>query len=136
MRFLILAAVSIFACAAPAAAQQPGSAPAAQPAGRAGGPTAIELIKLCFEGTANGSVSNPVCQGYLAGAIGAIRISRTVSQDFPICLPEEGMSNLQVVNDVSAYLEQHEDQLQRSARSVLFLVLTELYPCDQGAGAQ
>src|SRR3546814_20312309 len=94
-----------------------------------GGPSAVEPIKLCLESAASGSVSNAVCTGYLAGFIGALRIAETVSEDFPICLPEHGLTNLKVVNDVSSYLEQNKDQLQRSARSVFFLVMTHKYPC-------
>src|SRR3546814_4932899 len=77
--------------------------------------------------------SSDVCSsdltGYLAGFIGALRIAETVSEDFPICLPEHGLTNLQVVNDVYSYLEQNQDQLQRSARSVFLLVMTNKYPC-------
>lgn len=129
--YLALVATTLFAI--PAFAQQQSPAPSQQ-ASQNGGPTAIELIKLCFEGTANGSVSNPMCTGYLAGFIGALRIAQTVSDDFPICLPEHGLTNLQVVNDVSSYLEKNEGQLQRSARSVFFLVMTERYPCQPAAG--
>lgn len=121
-----------------AIAQPPSPAPVAPaptnptaqpPVSSSGGPSAIELIKLCLEGSGNGAVTNPVCTGYLAGFIGAVRISQTVSEDFPICLPEQGLSNLQVINEVSAYLEQNQEQLQRSARSVFFLVLTQKFPC-------
>lgn len=129
--YLALVATILFAVPAFAQVQSPPPPTSASPSG---GPTAIELIKLCFEGTASGSVANPVCTGYLAGFIGALRIAQTVSDDFPICLPEQGLTNLQVVNDVSKYLEANEDQLQRSARSVFFLVMTQRYPCQAPAG--
>lgn len=129
--YLVLIATMLFALPAWAQEQPATNAEIAAPPPPPGGPTAIELIKLCLEGTASGSVSNPVCTGYLAGFIGAVRIAQTVSTDFPICLPEQGITNLQIVNDVSAYLEQNQDQLQRSARSIFFLVLTQKYPCPQ-----
>src|SRR3546814_12681069 len=121
--YLVLFATLLFAVPAIAqSTQEPSAAPAAAaPPSSTGGPSAVELIKLCLESAASGSVSNAVCTGYLAGFIGALRIAETVSEDFPICLPEHGLTNLQVVNDVSSYLEQNQDQLQRSARSVFFL---------------
>src|SRR3546814_2075326 len=97
-RYLVLFATLLFAV--PAIAQSP-QEPSAAPAAAAtpssiGGPSAVELIKLCLESAASGSVSNAVCTGYLAGFIGALRIAEIVSEDFPICLPEHGPSNLQV----------------------------------------
>lgn len=126
---LYLALLATVILALPAYAQEQTPPPPA-PVSNSGGPSAVELIKLCFEGTAGGTVTNPICTGYLAGFIGALRIAQTVSDDFPICLPEQGLTNLQVVNDVSGYLEQNQDQLQRSARSVFFLVMTNKYPCE------
>ena len=95
----------------------------------AAGPSSIDLMKQCFDGSISGSIVNPTCIGYMAGAIGAIRMAAQASETFPICLPEVGVTNESVVGDVSAYLEQNTDSLQKSARSVVFLVLSQRYPC-------
>lgn len=98
----------------------------------AAGPSAIDLMKQCFDGSISGGIVNPTCIGYMAGAIGAIRMAAQTSDQFPICLPENGLSNEAVVGDVSAYLEENTDSLQKSARSVLFLVLAQRHPCAKG----
>jgi hypothetical protein len=128
--FSYLALLASVILALPAYAQDQAPPPPPPPMSNSGGPSAVELIKLCLEGAAGGTVTNPICTGYLAGFIGALRIAQTVSDDFPICLPEQGLTNLQVVNDVSGYLELNQGQLQRSARSVFFLVMTNKYPCE------
>lgn len=98
----------------------------------AAGPSAIELMKQCFDGSISGGIVNPTCIGYMAGAIGAIRMAAQTTDQFPICLPENGLSNEAVVGDVSAYLEENTESLQKSARSVLFLVLAQRHPCGKG----
>jgi hypothetical protein len=85
-------------------------------------------MKQCFDGSISGTISNPACVGYLAGYVGAIRMSSGV-QGFPICLPEGGLSNESLVADVSAYLEAKPDALQKSARSVFFVVMSDRWPC-------
>lgn len=87
-------------------------------------------MKQCFDGTVSGSVVNPTCVGYLAGFIGAVRMSRQTVDGYPICLPEGGIANESIVSDVSSYLEENPDALQKSARSAFFLVLSQKYPCD------
>jgi hypothetical protein len=89
-------------------------------------------MELCLKGANGDSITDPTCSGYLAGFIGALRISRTVSDDFPICLPEQGLTNGRVVAELSDFLEKNEAYLQRSARSVVFLVFTNRYPCPDG----
>lgn len=121
MRFLI-ALFSILLLAAPATAQERPSAN--------GGPTALQLIQTCAKGAESGTVVDPTCIGYMSGFVGAIRIAVTVSSDFPICLPEKGLSNTEMVSLYTNYLEKHEDLLQRSARSVMFLLFTERFPCS------
>lgn len=96
----------------------------------AGGPSSLDLMRQCFEGSISGSISNASCVGYMAGFVGAVRISAGISKDFPICLPEGGLSNEAIVSDVSAYLEENTAALQKSARSVVFLVLSKRYPCQ------
>src|SRR3546814_10651845 len=92
--YLVLFATLLFAVPAIAqSTQEPSAAPAAAaPPSSTGGPLAVELIKLCLESAASGSVSNAVCTGYLAGFLGALRIARSAGQDFPICLPEHGIT--------------------------------------------
>ena len=107
---------------------RPGFAQAAAPSG--GGPTAGQLMQQCLSGVSQGSISDPTCTGYLAGFVGAIRIARTLDEEFPICLPEEGISNDTIVTQVSGHLAQNLEHLENSARSVVFLVLTESYPCS------
>ena len=125
---------------APATAQ--GQSPAAGPLQRpsflggaqssaASGPSALDLMKQCFDGSIDGGVVNPTCVGYMAGAIGALRMAAQADEDFPICLPEDGLTNESVVSDMSSYLEANGDALQRSARSVLFLVLSKRHPCTR-----
>lgn len=96
----------------------------------AGGPSSLDLMRQCFEGSISGAISNASCVGYMAGFIGAVRISAGISKDYPICLPEAGLSNEAIVSDVSAYLEENTAALQKSARSVVFLVLSKRYPCQ------
>ena len=98
----------------------------------ASGPSALDLMKQCFDGSIDGGVVNPTCVGYMAGAIGALRMAAQADKDFPICLPEDGLTNESVVSDMSSYLEANGDALQRSARSVLFLVLSKRHPCAKG----
>src|SRR3546814_12547707 len=90
--YLVLFATLLFAVPAIAqSTQEPSAAPAAAaPPSSTGGPSAVELIKLCLESAASGSVSNAVCTGYLAGFLGALRIAAPVSEDFPSCLPAPG----------------------------------------------
>src|SRR3546814_14715896 len=92
--YLVLFATLLFAVPAIAqSTQEPSAAPAAAaPPSSTGGPSAVELIKLCLESAASGSVSHSVCTGYLAGFIGALRIAATVSEDFRICPPAHGQS--------------------------------------------
>lgn len=92
------------------------------------GPSSLDLMKQCFDGSISGTIANPACVGYIAGYVGAIRMSSGV-QGFPICLPEGGLSNESLVADVSAYLEAKPDSLQKSARSVFFVVMSDRYPC-------
>lgn len=92
------------------------------------GPSSLDLMKQCFDGSISGTIANPACVGYIAGYVGAIRMSSGV-QGFPICLPEGGLSNESLVADVSAYLEEKPDSLQKSARSVFFVVMSDRYPC-------
>ncbi len=94
------------------------------------GPSSLDLMKQCFEGSISGTIANPACVGYLAGYVGAVRMSAGVP-GFPICLPEGGLSNESIVADVSAYLENKTDALQKSARSVVFVVMSERYPCSR-----
>lgn len=101
-------------------------------AGPSSGPSSLDLMKQCFDGSVSGSIVNAPCVGYLAGFVGAVRISANASKDFPICLPEAGLTNESIVADVSSYLEENPDSLQKSARSVVFLVLSKAYPCDKG----
>jgi hypothetical protein len=93
------------------------------------GPSSLDLMKQCFDGSITGAISNPACIGYMAGFVGAVRISAGVGEGFPICLPETGLTNESIVSDVSAYLEDTPEALQKSARSVVFLVLSQRYPC-------
>jgi hypothetical protein len=95
----------------------------------AGGPSALDLMKQCFDGSISGAIGNPSCVGYMAGFVGAIRISASIGPGYPICLPENGLSNESIVSDVSSYLEENAPSLQKSARSVVFLVLSKRYPC-------
>lgn len=95
----------------------------------AGGPSALDLMKQCFDGSISGAIGNPSCVGYMAGFVGAIRISASIGPGYPICLPESGLSNESIVSDVSSYLEENAPSLQKSARSVVFLVLSKRYPC-------
>src|SRR3546814_1467589 len=83
--YLVLFATLLFAVPAIAqSTQEPSAAPAAAaPPSSTGGPSAVELIKLCLESAASGSVSNAVCTGYLAGFIGALRIAETKSEEQP-----------------------------------------------------
>lgn len=97
----------------------------------AGGPSSLDLMKQCFDGSISGSIANPSCVGYMAGFIGAVRISGSIGPGYPICLPESGLSNESIVADVSAYLEENPPSLQKSARSVVFLVLSQRYPCAE-----
>jgi len=97
----------------------------------AGGPSSLDLMKQCFDGSISGSIANPSCVGYMAGFVGAVRISGTIGPGYPICLPESGLSNESIVSDVSAYLEENPPSLQKSARSVVFLVLSKRYPCAE-----
>lgn len=94
-----------------------------------GGPSSLDLMKQCFDGSISGSITSPSCVGYMAGYVGAVRISAGIGGDYPICLPESGLSNESIVSDVSAYLEENPAALQKSARSVVFLVLSQRYPC-------
>jgi hypothetical protein len=89
-------------------------------------------MRQCFEGSISGSITSPSCVGYMAGFVGALRISASIDDKFPICLPEAGLSNEAIVSDVSAYLEENTAALQKSARSVVFLVLSKRYPCQAG----
>lgn len=98
------------------------------------GPSAFELMHHCLNGTQKGSISDPNCVGYLSGFVGAVRIAATVSEDFPICLPDRSIPNTEIVSDVSNYLEQNQDKLQASARSIVFLVLTLKHPCSNNGG--
>lgn len=98
----------------------------------AGGPSSLDLMRQCFEGSISGSITSPSCVGYMAGFVGALRISASIDDKFPICLPEAGLSNEAIVSDVSAYLEENTAALQKSARSVVFLVLSKRYPCQAG----
>jgi hypothetical protein len=102
-------------------------------AGPASGPSSIDLMKQCFDGSISGSIVNPTCVGYMAGAIGAIRMATQASDTFPICLPDSGITNESMVGEMSAYLEANGEALQKSARSVLFLVLAQRYPCEKPA---
>lgn len=99
--------------------------------GPASGPSSIDLMKQCFDGSISGSIVNPTCIGYMAGAIGAIRMASQASETFPVCLPESGITNESMVGEMSAYLEANGEALQKSARSVLFLVLAQRYPCEK-----
>lgn len=94
-----------------------------------GGPSSLDLMKQCFDGSISGSITSPSCVGYMAGYVGAVRISAGLGGDYPICLPESGLSNESIVSDVSAYLEENPAALQKSARSVVFLVLSQKYAC-------
>jgi hypothetical protein len=94
-----------------------------------GGPSSLDLMKQCFDGSISGSITSPSCVGYMAGFVGAVRISTSLGGDYPICLPESGLSNESIVSDVSGYLEENPAALQKSARSVVFLVLSQKYPC-------
>lgn len=87
-------------------------------------------MKQCFDGSISGAIVDASCVGYISGYIGALRISASAVDVFPICLPEGGIPNEAVVSDVSAYLEANPDSLQKSARSVVFLVLSKRYPCQ------
>lgn len=118
---LLLTAVAV-SIASPALAQDIPPPPG-------GGPSAGELMNQCLAGISQGNVTNPVCTGYLAGFVGAVRIGQSVSADFPICLPEHGLSNTDIVASVTSYLSTNPSALSNSARSVFFLVLTNLYPC-------
>ena len=103
-----------------------------QPKGSAAansGPTALQLMTQCFDGSISGSITNGACIGYLAGFIGAVRIGADASPNFPICLPDAGLPNEAIVAEVSAYLEQNPDSLEKSARSVVFFVLSRRFPC-------
>ena len=97
--------------------------------GPASGPSSIDLMKQCFAGTDGITITNAPCVGYMAGYLGAVRISASISQGFPICLPENGITNEAVVSQVSDYLETNPDALDKSARSVVFFVLATAYPC-------
>lgn len=101
----------------------------AQTTSYGGGPSAGQLMQQCLTTISDGNINDPACTGYLAGFIGAIRIAKTVTNDFPICLPQQGVTNSQIVTDVSSYLENNPSHLTSSARSVVFHVLTEKYPC-------
>lgn len=94
-----------------------------------GGPSSLDLMKQCFDGSISGSITSPSCVGYMAGFVGAVRISAGLGGGYPICLPESGLSNESIVSDVSGYLEENPAALQKSARSVVFLVLSQRYPC-------
>lgn len=96
------------------------------------GPSSLDLMKQCFDGSISGTIANPACVGYIAGYVGAIRMSSGV-QGFPICLPEGGLSNESIVAEVSSYLEAKPDSLQKSARSVFFVVMSDRWPCPPGA---
>lgn len=96
-----------------------------------GGPSALDLMKQCFDGSISGSIANPSCVGYMAGFVGAVRISASIGPGYPICLPEAGLANEAIVADVSSYLEENTAALQKSARSVVFLVLSQRYPCKE-----
>jgi len=98
--------------------------------GPASGPSSIDLMKQCFAGTDGVTITNAPCVGYMAGYLGAVRISASISQGFPICLPESGVTNEVVVSQVSDYLEANPDALDKSARSVVFFVLANAYPCS------
>jgi len=95
------------------------------------GPSALDLMTQCFDGSISGRVVNPTCVGYLAGFIGALRISEQTAQGYPICLPEVGIANEDIVAEISGYLEQNPDALQKSARSVAFMVLAQKFPCQR-----
>jgi hypothetical protein len=95
------------------------------------GPSSLDLMKQCFDGSISGTIANPACVGYIAGYVGAIRMSSGV-QGFPVCLPEGGLSNESIVAEVSSYLEAKPDSLQKSARSVLFVVMSDRWPCAPG----
>lgn len=97
--------------------------------GPASGPSSIDLMKQCFAGTDGITITNAPCVGYMAGYLGAVRISSSISEGFPICLPESGVTNEAVVSQVSEYLEDNPDALDKSARSVVFFVLASAYPC-------
>lgn len=128
----------------PMAAQAPQASPPGQPTGLrtpsylmpdpqtgpASGPSSIDLMKQCFAGTDGITITNAPCVGYMAGYLGAVRISASISDGFPICLPETGVTNEDIVAQVSEYLEVNPDALDKSARSVVFYVLASAYPCS------
>lgn len=130
MRIYSALTLALSAFTSPLSAQVPAPIAPAAPAAPAG-PTAGELVQQCYSNITNGLISDPVCTGYLAGFVGAVRIAETVSLDLPICLPEEAISNDSIMADVSAYLEENLENIDRSARSVVFLVLTKRYPCPE-----
>ena len=93
------------------------------------GPSSLDLMKQCFDGSISGSIQNASCVGYISGYVGAIRMASAAAQDFPVCLPETGIANEAIVSDVSSFLEENPESLQKSARSVVFVVLSKRYPC-------
>lgn len=111
--------------------QRPSYLRAEASAAASSGPSALDLMTQCFEGSATGAIVNASCVGYLAGFVGAVRIGATTVPGYPVCLPEAGIPNEAIVSDVSGYLEQNPDALQKSARSVVFLVLSQKYPCGE-----
>lgn len=70
--------------------------------------------------------------GYVSGILDSHRILSEFFQDIQfICLPKRGMSNTAVRRVVIKYLKNHPEQLNETARSVIFDALKNAFPCNK-----
>lgn len=116
-----LAALCLFAAPTAANAQS-----------QASGPTAADLLRLCVSSVEGGEIRDPMCQGYMAGYVGAIRASEPgpdEGSDYPICLPDGSISNRDLVAGLSTYILGKPEVADRPARDVMFEMLASKAPC-------
>ena len=67
--------------------------------------------------------------GYLAGFNEAAVLIGTGTSQKIYCLPSAGIENEQLVRVVKKYLDEHPEDLHRSARIAVLLALSEAFPC-------
>lgn len=103
------------------------------------GPTAADLLRTCMSNVEGGQIHDPTCQGYMAGYIGAIRVSEPgpdEGSDYPICLPDGSITNRDLVAGLSAVILSKPESADHPARDVMFEMLVAKAPCEPKAPAK
>lgn len=76
-----------------------------------------------------------MCLSYISGSFDMLRMMNDVLNLKAVCVPDDGLSNDQLIRVIVKWIESHPERMHETARSAVLSAMTEAFPCKKVRGS-